>query len=168
MSVNQHRPHVFVVPEDNADRQIANGFLLHQSLNARAIQVLPPCGGWKKVVDSFHRDHKEYMHACLHRFLVLVVDFDRRSDRFSKIVDDIPEPLRDRVFVLGAQKEPEELRKANLGSFEEIGKRLADDCYAGERKTWGHALLKHNAAEIARMYETVRPILFADAPTNDS
>ena len=33
MSVNVYKPHVLVLPEDDADRQIANGFLLDPSLN---------------------------------------------------------------------------------------------------------------------------------------
>jgi hypothetical protein len=54
--------------------------------------------------------------------------------------------------------EPEEL-KATLGSYETIGMALAQDCREGT-DTWGHALLKHNTAEIERLREHVRPILF--------
>jgi hypothetical protein len=31
MAVNRYKPHIYVVPEDDANRQIANGFLLHPS-----------------------------------------------------------------------------------------------------------------------------------------
>jgi hypothetical protein len=30
MSVNKYHPHVLVLPEDDANRQLANGFLLDQ------------------------------------------------------------------------------------------------------------------------------------------
>jgi hypothetical protein len=37
---------------------------------------------------------------------------------------------------------------------------MAQDCREETDKIWGHALLKHNAAELARLREQVRPILF--------
>ena len=39
--MNRYKPHVLVVPEDDANRQLANGFLQNPALNLRAIQVLP-------------------------------------------------------------------------------------------------------------------------------
>lgn len=53
MSVNKYRPHVFVLPEDDANRQIAIGFSLDEGLDARSIQVLPSVGGWTRVRDEF-------------------------------------------------------------------------------------------------------------------
>ena len=43
MSVNKFRQHVFVLPEDDANRQLANGFLL--DLSVRQVQILPEAGG---------------------------------------------------------------------------------------------------------------------------
>lgn len=37
MSVNKYKPHVFVIPEDDADRQIADGFVLHPGVAARQV-----------------------------------------------------------------------------------------------------------------------------------
>ena len=45
MSVNRHQPHVLVLPEDDANRQLANGFRLDQYLLNWKIQVLRG-GGW--------------------------------------------------------------------------------------------------------------------------
>jgi len=53
MSVNVYRRHVMVLPEDDANGDIVNGFLLDPSLNERAIQVLPPAGGWANVFARF-------------------------------------------------------------------------------------------------------------------
>lgn len=54
MSVNQYKPHLLVRPEDDANRQIANGFILEiPEKNIRRIQVLPVASGWRKVVDQF-------------------------------------------------------------------------------------------------------------------
>jgi hypothetical protein len=71
----------------------------------------------------------------------------------------IPERLADRVFILGALSEPEAL-KANLGSYETIGLKMARDCREETNTTWGHDLLRHNASELDRLRERVRPILF--------
>lgn len=46
MSINKYKAHLLVLPEDDANRQMANGFILDPNLNERVIQVLPPVGGW--------------------------------------------------------------------------------------------------------------------------
>jgi hypothetical protein len=69
--------------------------------------------------------------------------------------------LSDRVFVLGVLTDPERL-SASLGheTRENIGRALARECYDGTDATWGHPLLRHNAGELDRLREHVRPILF--------
>lgn len=52
MSVNVYQQHVLVLPEDDANRQIVNGFLLEPSLNERVIQVLPIAGGWARCATT--------------------------------------------------------------------------------------------------------------------
>jgi len=52
--MNKYRPHVLVLPEDDANRQIANGFLLWPSLKDQNIQILPSAGGWTAVRDKLH------------------------------------------------------------------------------------------------------------------
>jgi hypothetical protein len=48
--IHRYKPHVLVLPEDDRNRQLANGFLLHPSLSAQ-IQVLVEVGGWGKLLD---------------------------------------------------------------------------------------------------------------------
>lgn len=160
MSVNRHKPHILVLPEDDANRQMAKGFetSLPQSAT-RAFQVLQEAGGWRKVLECFESEHVGLMMANQHRYMVLMIDFDGQQARFGEAQAIIPANLRDRVFVLGARTEPEDLR-ADLGTFETIGEALARDCRDGTASTWGHADLQHNTAEITRMRDTVRPILF--------
>lgn len=69
MSINHYQPHIFVLPEDDANRQIVNGFILDLNLNSRAIQVLPPAGGWTKVVEKFTNDYASTMRQYRHRRL---------------------------------------------------------------------------------------------------
>jgi hypothetical protein len=75
----------------------------------------------------------------------------------------VPERLRDRVYILGARSKPGHLTSAGLGSYEAIGRDLATDCREGTNRTWGHALLQHNASEVERLRQYVRPILFQES-----
>ena len=156
MSCNKYLPHVFVLPEDDANRQLANGFVLTLP---RSIQVLEEVGGWNEVWKRFLADHVTEMELYPHRSMVLLIDFDGDEDRLRLVNDRIPEHLRGRVYVLGSLSEPEDLR-ADLGSPETIGLALARDCRENTDRTWGHRLLRHNAGELQRLRENVRPFLF--------
>jgi hypothetical protein len=160
MSVNKQRPHVLVLPEDKANRQIANGFWLQiDPSRQRQMQVLGVAGGWNEVLNLFSSVHVVEMDRCSTRFMVLLIDFDGHNERLQQAQDCIPGHLTERVFILGALTEPEAL-KPHLGSFEEIGTRLAADCRGEADVTWDHPLLQHNTEELARLREHVRPILF--------
>jgi hypothetical protein len=159
MSVNKYLPHVYVLPEDDANRQLANGFVLDQALSTRSIQVLEEAGGWNEVLDHFLSDQVGAMDRYPHRSMVLLIDFDRDGDRLSYAKAKIPERLIERVYILGTWNEPEDL-KVDLGSYETIGRAMAKDCREGTNATWGHHLLQHNAGELNRLRERVRPILF--------
>lgn len=158
--MNRRQPHVLVLPEDDANRQIANGFLLDSSLRAERIQILSVAGGWRALLERLQRDYIRPLQIYTSRYMVLLVDFDNDLNRLEFVQKDIPSNLRSRVFVLGARKEPEDLKRANLGSYEEIGLALAKDCCEGTDTAWRHNLLQHNLGELARLREVVRPILF--------
>ena len=160
MSANKSKPHVYVLPEDDANSAIANGFLLHESLDSRAIQVLSCSGGWAKVRDTFKTDHVNPMRKYVNRHMVLLIDFDEKPNRFDAVARVIPDDLAERVFVIGVWTEPEDLHQAKLGSKEEVGLRLARECYDNSRDVWGHELFRHNADELGRMTKHLRPILF--------
>jgi len=160
MSVNRYHPHVFVLPEDRANSQLANGFIGDEHVSTRKIQVLEEVGGWKEVLSRFKLDHIASMDRFPQRMMILLIDFDGRQDRLSFAKNEIPERLSDRVFILGAFTEPEDL-KTKLGSYEEIGLALAKDCREETDTTWGHELLRHNAGELERLRDQVRPILFS-------
>ncbi|MDI3287949.1 hypothetical protein [Polyangium sp. 15x6] len=149
MSVNKHKPHWLILPEDDANRQIANGFLL--AFPDKNIQVLPPARGWPHVRDSFEREHNGEMQRYPERLMVLLVDFDNQVDRRAEVTSEVLDSLRDRVFVLGAYVHPEELKKALGMSYEKIGKALARECVEGTGETWGHPLLRHNLRDLTRI-----------------
>lgn len=160
MSVNRYQPHVLVLPEDDANRQIANGFHLQIDLALqRRMQVLPVAGGWNDVLDQFRSEHISELTRHPNRVMVLLIDCDGDADRRRVAKTSIPPTLTERVFILGVLTEPEQL-KPDLGSYEQIGSALASDCRDGTNQTWGHHLLQHNASEIDRLRASVQPILF--------
>jgi hypothetical protein len=160
---NKYQPHILVLPEDDANRQIANGFLLNPDINERAIQVLPIVGGWGRVIDEFNNVHTSEMRIYPERRIVLIIDFDNHEERLRSVRDRIPDELRDRVFILGVFSEPEKLRTNLRKNFEEIGISLSQDCSNNTREVWGHALLRHNTDELDRMVFLVKPFLFNKA-----
>jgi len=158
---NRYAPHVLVLPEDDANRQIANGFVLNLE-NNRSIQVLPPSGGWRRVVEAFCADQVREMRNYPERRVILMIDFDRQfPDRFRCILERIPAELAARVFILGVLSEPEELnRELRHIGLEKIGEALAGDCSRNTYEVWGCPLLIHNQTELARLTRDVRPFLF--------
>ena len=162
MSVNKYRPHVLVLPEDQANIDIADGFLLHQLHDPRAIDVLPSAGGWSRVRDEFAATHVVEMRKYPRRHMILMVDFDEQGNRLNAVQEVIPVDLADRVFVVGVWSQPEALCVATGWSLEELGSKLAMECCDGSRAVWNHDLLRHNAPEVARMTNLLRPFLFVD------
>lgn len=159
MSVNKHLPHVLVLPEDHANRQLANGFILDPCLDTRRMLIVEEAGGWLEVLNRFKSDHVPEMARNANRHVVLLIDFDKKEERLEKVKAEIPEDFQERVFILGAWSNPEELRQ-NLGSYETIGRALAADCRNNTEETWAHRLLRHNAGELERLRKHVGPILF--------
>ena len=159
MSVNNYRPHLLVLPEDDANSQLANGFALEVT-HDRKIQILPAAGGWLSACEKFASDHVKGLRNYPGRHLVLSLDFDGRSDRADRVAAHIPEDVRDRVFLLGVQSEPEKLAGQGLGSLDEIGRALGRECRDGARSLWAHELLCHNATELGRLDRAVRDLLF--------
>lgn len=159
---NKYIPHVLVLPEDDANRQIANGFTLHPSLNSRVIQVLPPPGGWSRVVESFCSNQVTDLRRYAERRMVLLIDYDGQfPQRLDDIREQIPDDLLERVFILGVLSEPEELKRdLRHPGFEKIGEALADDCSQNTQNMWGNHLLRHNHDELERLIQDVKPFLF--------
>jgi hypothetical protein len=159
--MNRELPHVVVLPEDDANRQLVNGFHLRVDWSRQwQMRVLPVAGGWNEVLNLFESDHVMEMDRWPHRFMVLLLDFDNVGNRLQVAKARIPQRFINRVFVLGVLSEPEAL-KPDLGSYETIGFGMARDCNEGTNATWGHDLLRHNQGELDRLREQVVPILFS-------
>ncbi|MCG8508106.1 MAG: hypothetical protein MI741_02655 [Rhodospirillales bacterium] len=159
MSTNRYQPHVRIVPEDHANEQIANGFVLHDQVNNIAIER--PASGWRGVLDKLETELVPYLNKYKEGRIILLIDFDdqyhRRRERFDSTT---PDDLKDRVFVIGAKVNPEELRRSIGMNFETIGNKLAEDCYNNVDGLWTAEDLSHNEPDLAKLLEVVRPILF--------
>ena len=153
--MNKYQPHILVLPEDDANRELANGFDVETG-GLGQFKVLRPAGGWRNVLELFKSVHIAELNRHAERLMVLLVDFDGSPSRLAQVKDVIPSPLNDRVFVLGVWTEPEDLHQG----LRETGALLAKDCRDGTSRTWSHELLKHNSAEVDRLRQLVRPILF--------
>jgi hypothetical protein len=161
--MNKYGPCLLVLPEDDRNRQIANGFIQHPALKdcLRNIQILPVIGGWTKAVEEFENVYTRVLQRYPKVSILLIIDFDHQVEkRLLYTKNKILEQLIDRVFILGTLSEPEKL-KTNLGkSYEDIGKDLSQDCADNTRTVWEHELLKHNKTELDRMISLVKPFLF--------
>lgn len=161
MTMNKYAPHVYIIPEDDRDRQIAEGFVNHHEVDDRRIHVMPLAGGWGHVLKIFQDEYIQTLRNYLQAHVVMLIDFDGKIDeRRAEFEGAIPADLRARVFVVGSKHEPETLKKALKIGFEDIGKSLAADCGANSAEHWNHEQLQHNDAERQRLVQTVKPFLF--------
>ena len=159
--MRNEKPHIYVLPEDRADEQIARAFADDTFPYERFIHVARPAGGWLKVIEEFESVYIKEMDKDPLRRVILLLDFDEDETRRKYAQGRIPDRLKERVYVIGVWSEPEKLKKELRGmKFEDIGKALSQDCREGVKSVWNHELLKHNASEIDRMIITLKPIVF--------
>lgn len=159
--VNRHKQHILVLPEDDANRQLANGFVLNIHVHSNQIHLLQPARGWTHVRDDFSSTHIEEMRRYENRLMVLLIDFDDDFvRRLQTMKEAIPDDLADRVFVLGVRTEPEALKQDRSSSYERIGQTMAEDCCSESYEIWKHDLLSHNEAELVRLRKVAGAWLF--------
>lgn len=163
---NKYRPHIQVLPEDEANADFAIGFAMALGAGSRFFEVLNYPGGWEKVRDEFLSVHLQEMRRNRFRHLVLLIDFDNetaedRTDRLAHFKERIPDVVKDRVFVIGVWDEAEDLSKALHTRRDKIGLKIANECQEEVVQTWEHELLRHNKVELDRMNSILRPILFS-------
>ncbi len=159
MALNRERPHLLVLPEDDATRNIAVGF---SDFAKGQLQVLNPARGWGHVKEEMIRTYSQTLRRYAGCHLVLLIDFDddfpNRIDAFRQ---DIPSDIAPRIYVIGALTEAETLKRAiNNKKFSKIGLELAEECENGQLKLWNHPQLAHNSSELSRLHTAVHNFLF--------
>lgn len=94
MALNKFKPHVYILPEDDANRQLANGFLLHHQLATRSVQVRSPAGGWRKALfEVFPDEYLPLLKQSKDCHVVILIDFDEDKDRLSTFFDSLPQSV---------------------------------------------------------------------------
>lgn len=162
MSVNKYHPHLLVIPEDDANRQLIEGFRNHLSVDSRKVHVENPAGGWGKVLAVFRDEHITRMQQYPERYVLLLIDFDNVEGRLAKAKAFVPPDLDERVFILGSWSDPEKLSAALGLKKEELGTKLAAECVDEDSELWKSQLLAHNHSELCRMKESICGQLLAD------
>lgn len=157
---NKYQDHIVVIPEDDANRQLANGFLNDPCLDHRRIHMLPVAGGWTEAIAQFLKGQVSPMRRYTLRRTILLIDFDGQPQRLSEVQKQIPADLAERVFILGAFTEPEDLKRATGKRLELLGGEMARSCREDGGGIWDHDLLKHNGQELARLRKTAAAFLF--------
>jgi hypothetical protein len=148
MSVNREKWHLLIKPEDDANRQIANGFVESLELQAQnKVQLLPPAGGWVKALEFIQCAQLERFRQ---RRVLILIDFDKSLELRRKIVEKYTS-VSSRVFVVGAKPEAEDLRREMKCHFEECGERIAGDCVSRECAIWKLESLDHNEDMLNRL-----------------
>ena len=95
--MNHYVPHVKVLPEDGATRELVLGFVQHPGVSQHRVQVFHVARGWRKVVQKFKEVHVSEMQRYPDRCLILVLDFDNDAGRLDEIRTEIPPDLLERV-----------------------------------------------------------------------
>lgn len=151
MAANKYLPHLLIIPEDDANRQLVNGFTKNLSIESRQIQTDKVAGGWSDALKAFVDVHVPLMREYKNRYVLILIDFDERENRMGKAQAVIPEDLAERVFVMGSWSEPEKLAAELNMSKEKVGEAMASACVDGGIGVWESDLLVHNQSELRRM-----------------
>ena len=148
MSVNREKWHLLIKPEDDANRQIANGFVESLELQAQSkIQLLPPAGGYLKAL-GFIQDAQ--LERFRHRRVLILIDFDKSVELRQRIVEKYAS-VSSRIFVVGAKPEAENLRREMKCHFDECGEQIASDCVSRKCAIWKLKPLDHNEDMLERL-----------------
>jgi hypothetical protein len=150
VALNKYKAHLYVLPEDDATKDIAVGF--NDAIEG-PMQVLKPAGGWTNVLKLFKETYISHLRQYANAHLVLLIDFDDDfPNRLQNFRNEIPQDVEGRVYVLGALTEAETLRTVSRMSFSKIGIELANECSQNTAVVWDNSQAKHNHPERMRIH----------------
>ena len=98
--MNKYAPHIYVIPEDDADRQLALGFIRHDKVNELRIKVMTPANGWPNVLRIFETEYIQTLRNYTQAHVVMLIDFDGHFEtRKAEFDQAIPDDLEARVGI---------------------------------------------------------------------
>ena len=161
MAVNRYKKHLVVLLEDKPYRDLMNGIKILHSVNDSCVDTKNPCGGCIKVFEEFEKT-LHLLSKYSECNILLLMDFDDEGTSLSsfesrkiRLNELTPPVFANRVFLLGVNhKESEALKRFFVTPhFEDIGKKLVEDCPHGNLSHWKNTHLECNLPEIERMRE---------------
>jgi len=164
VSLNNFKPHMLLVPEDEALMNMAIGF----AKTAGTGQIRPErqAGGRDELLEQFCREEIPKLRRFPERFLILLTDFDNGGGNQQKLKEAIPADLIERVCILGPWTNAEvlraELRELHLltpNSKERVGEVLAESCLGDDLTHWEVEQLKHLRDEVVRVQPRIHRIV---------
>jgi len=160
LSVNKFKPHLLILPEDQAVKDVVVGAVESIRVKPAAnLSIEKLLGGWRKLKDRLPECEK-YLGQYPEGRLLFIIDLDRDPKRPKEVQAWIQGEFADRIFLLSSFHEPEALQRELTGSLEMIGGTLVDDCPDDQSEAWAHSHLEHNKPELERFMASCRPILF--------
>jgi len=172
MICNPYQNHLLILSEDNAYKDMANGFAGHFAVDGDKINIVKPAGGVQKLLALFLQTYAAGLLKYQNRHVLLLFDLDGNPNHHLKtiIFNQIPNDIKSRVFFLCGLNEAEDIKRdLGSGKIEDIGERLAESChdhsYNGPETPWRCSQLAHNRAELKRLAEAVRHFIFLSAPS---
>jgi len=166
LSVNKFQPHLLILPEDQAVKDVAIGAVESIRVKAAAnLSIEKLLDGWRKLEDRLP-EYDHYLGKHPEARLLAIIDLDGDRNRPDEVRTWINVSFADRIFLLSSFHEPEALQRALhqdlklTGSLEMIGGTLVDDCPDDQSEAWAHSHLEHNKPELERFMASCRPILF--------
>jgi hypothetical protein len=139
MASNKFRWHLRIFVEDDANRQIVNGFLesFFQRNIPRCIRVLQSSRGWDSTLKAAKQDCAEG-GSC--RRVLAVIDFDGDANRIRTATVK----GQANFYVVGCREEPEKLRQLlqRPGHFSTLGNSLAREYCDNNTSLWPHIVNK--------------------------
>ena len=161
--MNKFKPHLFIAPEDDADRQIAVGFQMHLEAKGE-MQIVDVARGWLKVVGVIKDEYVPLLKNNLNSHVLGIIDCDKDADRIAEQLENFPEDIRNRIFLLGVNENPQEFKRSAKMHFAKIGEKLADECYKDELDLWNHEMLSYSSSEALRAKDALRELVFGLSP----
>ncbi len=164
--MNKYKPNLQILCEDEINQDIARGFLLgfhgFELQNPSPIEVCKDVTrGWKKAENQLRDEWVDKLKDNENLFLLILIDSDKRDGRIKEIRNEIPDIIKDRVFVIGCFSEPEVLKQQAHEAIKEakmkvsseaVGKVLFQHCKDNPpNNLWGLNELNHNSDEILRL-----------------
>jgi len=163
VNYNKYKPYLLILPEDQAVLNIVNGALealeVKEAANVTTEELL---AGWREVKSRMPEYHKLLTQNQL-GYLLIIIDFDKRPNRYEEVEQWIPKDIKKRCFILSCSGQPEELKREVGLPYDEIGQALVKDCPEAPAKIWKTPQLVHNlgdSGELHRFLICCRDILF--------